>query len=102
MATAIFWTRRGKQDIETGVYGEQTDEPQSIQHLQSTGVNYIGCHPYRVPIAKLVAAQTAIQARPNGSRAEIPYAETSQGMALTAKYTAGFSCLSPKRGGGYR
>ena len=41
------------------------------------GVDYISCSPYRIPIAKLVAAQTAIQARSDGSQAEIPSAETS-------------------------
>ena len=41
------------------------------------GVDYISYSPYRIPIAKLVAAQTAIQARSGGPQTEIPSAETS-------------------------
>jgi len=63
METAIFWARRVKKDIEIGVSGEHAGEPQSIRYLHGIGVDYISCSPYRIPIAKLVAAQTAIQAR---------------------------------------
>ena len=72
METAIFWARRAKKDIEIGVCGEQAGEPQSIRYLHGIGVDYISCSPYRIPIAKLVAAQTAIQARSGSSQAEIP------------------------------
>jgi pyruvate,orthophosphate dikinase len=77
METAIFWARRGKKDIEIGACGEHAGEPRSIRYLHGIGVDYISCSPYRIPIAKLVAAQTAIQARSGGSQAEIPSAETS-------------------------
>ena len=71
METAIFWARRVKKDIEIGVCGEQAGEPRSIRYLHGIGVDYISCSPYRIPIAKLVAAQSAIQARSGGSQAEI-------------------------------
>ena len=61
METAIFWARRVKKDIEIGVCGEQAGEPRSIRYLHSTGVDYVSCSPFRIQIAKLVAAQTAIQ-----------------------------------------
>jgi len=77
METAIFWARRGKKAIEIGACGEHAGEPRSIRYLHGIGVDYISCSPYRIPIAKLVAAQTAIQARSGGSQAEIPSAETS-------------------------
>ena len=77
METAIFWARRGKKDIEIGACGEHAGEPRSIRYLHGIGVDYISCSPYRIPIAKLVAAQTAIQARSRDSQAEIPSAETS-------------------------
>jgi pyruvate,orthophosphate dikinase len=76
METAIFWARRVKKDIEIGVCGEHAGEPQSIRYLHGIGVDYISCSPYRIPIAKLVAAQTAIQARLGSSQAEIRGAET--------------------------
>jgi pyruvate, orthophosphate dikinase len=66
METAIFWARRAKQEIEIGVCGEQAGEPRSIRYLNGIGVDYISCSPYRIPIAKLIAAQSAIQARSAG------------------------------------
>ena len=68
METAIFWARRAKGEVEIGVCGEHAGEPRSIRYLHGIGVDYISCSPYRIPIAKLVAAQTAIQARSGGSQ----------------------------------
>ena len=65
METAIFWARRARKDIEIGVCGEQAGEPRSIHYLHGIGVDYISCSPFRIPIAKLVAAQAAIQERIN-------------------------------------
>jgi len=77
METAIFWARRGKKNIEIGVCGEQAGEPRSIQYLHEIGVDYISCSPYRIPIAKLAAAQAAIQAKSGVSQVEIPSTETT-------------------------
>jgi pyruvate, orthophosphate dikinase len=63
METAIFWARRIRKDIEIGVCGEQAGEPRSIRYLHGVGVDYVSCSPYRIPIAKLAAAQAAIQER---------------------------------------
>jgi pyruvate,orthophosphate dikinase len=63
METAIFWARRARKDIEIGVCGEQAGEPRSIRYLHGIGVDYVSCSPYRIPIAKLVAAQAAVQER---------------------------------------
>jgi len=60
METAIFWARRARKDIEVGVCGEQAGEPRSIQFFNAINVDYVSCSPFRVPIAKLVAAQAAI------------------------------------------
>ncbi|MBM3118242.1 MAG: hypothetical protein FJ006_01570, partial [Chloroflexi bacterium] len=56
----IFWARRARKDIEVGVCGEQAGEPRSIQFFNAINVDYVSCSPFRVPIAKLVAAQAAI------------------------------------------
>ncbi len=58
--TAIFWARRTKKDIEIGVCGEQAGEPRSIQFFNAINIDYVSCSPFRVPIAKLVAAQAAL------------------------------------------
>jgi pyruvate,orthophosphate dikinase len=60
METAIFWARREKKDVPIGVCGEQAGEPSSITFLHAINVDYVSCSPFRVPIAKLVAAKAAI------------------------------------------
>jgi pyruvate,orthophosphate dikinase len=69
METAIFWARRAKKDIEIGVCGEQAGEPRSIQYLHGIGVDYISCSPFRIPVAKLVAAKAALEAKVGASEA---------------------------------
>jgi pyruvate,orthophosphate dikinase len=63
METAIFWARREKVDLEIGVCGEHGGEPNSVRYLHTTGVSYVSCSPFRIPIARLVAAQAAIQSK---------------------------------------
>lgn len=63
METAIFWARRARKDIEIGVCGEQAGEPNSIRYLHGIGVDYVSCSPFRIPVAKLVAAQAAVRAK---------------------------------------
>ncbi len=77
METAIFWARRAKENIEIGVCGEQAGEPRSIRYLNGIGVDYVSCSPFRIPIAKLVAAQTAIRSRAESSRSEVPVSLTA-------------------------
>jgi pyruvate, orthophosphate dikinase len=68
METAIFWARREKLNLEIGVCGEHGGEPNSVRYLHGTGVNYVSCSPFRIPIAKLVAAQSVLASRPeNGA-----------------------------------
>jgi pyruvate,orthophosphate dikinase len=68
METAIFWARRAKKEIEIGVCGEQAGDPRTIRYLHSIGVDYISCSPFRIPVAKLAAAQAAIQSKLEDSR----------------------------------
>jgi pyruvate,orthophosphate dikinase len=49
-----------RPDIKLGVCGEHGGDPASIQFFQKAGLNYVSCSPYRVPIARLAAAQAAI------------------------------------------
>lgn len=50
-----------RPNIETGVCGEHGGEPSSIEFVNSIGVDYVSCSPYRVPIAILSAAQSEIK-----------------------------------------
>ncbi len=60
METAITWGRREKKALEIGVCGEHGGEPRSIMFFHSIGVDSVSCSPFRIPIAKLAAAQGAI------------------------------------------
>jgi pyruvate,orthophosphate dikinase len=51
----------GNPDIVCGVCGEHGGDPDSIHTFARTGVNYVSCSPYRVPVARLAAAQAAIE-----------------------------------------
>jgi pyruvate,orthophosphate dikinase len=56
-------TKKGRQtrpDLEVGICGEHGGEPNSVQFCYRIGMNYVSCSPYRVPIARLAAAQAAI------------------------------------------
>ena len=57
--------RETRPDIKLGICGEHGGEPSSVEFCHRVGLNYVSCSPYRVPIAKLAAAQAAIKARNN-------------------------------------
>ncbi|KXZ39697.1 pyruvate phosphate dikinase [Alkalithermobacter thermoalcaliphilus JW-YL-7 = DSM 7308] len=50
-----------REDIKLGICGEHGGEPSSIAFCHKIGLNYVSCSPYRVPIARLVAAQAALK-----------------------------------------
>jgi pyruvate,orthophosphate dikinase len=55
--------RATRPDIKLGICGEHGGEPRSIAFCEEVGLDYISCSPFRVPIARLAAAQAAIRAR---------------------------------------
>jgi pyruvate, orthophosphate dikinase len=57
---AVELGRKTKPDLEIGICGEHGGEPNSVQFCYRVGMNYVSCSPYRVPIARLAAAQAAI------------------------------------------
>jgi pyruvate,orthophosphate dikinase len=52
--------RKTRPDLEVGICGEHGGEPNSVKFCYSVGLDYVSCSPYRVPIAKLAAAQAAL------------------------------------------
>jgi pyruvate, orthophosphate dikinase len=52
--------RSVKPDLKLGICGEHGGEPRSIAFCHKIGLNYVSCSPYRVPIARLAAAQAAL------------------------------------------
>ena len=52
--------RAARPDIKLGICGEHGGDPDSIRFCHRIGLDYVSCSPYRVPIARLAAAQAAI------------------------------------------
>ena len=63
MKIGIKKGRSVKPELKMGICGEHGGEPQSIFFAYSIGLNYVSCSPYRVPIARLVAAQSTLASR---------------------------------------
>ncbi|HEV7846116.1 MAG TPA: pyruvate, phosphate dikinase [Thermoleophilaceae bacterium] len=58
------WTgREAKPDLKLGICGEHGGDPESIAFFHMAGLDYVSCSPYRVPIARVAAAQAAIESR---------------------------------------
>ncbi|HJS46915.1 MAG TPA: pyruvate, phosphate dikinase [Gemmatimonadales bacterium] len=55
--------RRTRQDLKIGICGEHGGEPASVAFCDRLGMNYVSCSPFRVPIARLAAAQSALGSR---------------------------------------
>ena len=57
-------TRKGRStrsDIKLGICGEHGGDPSSVEFCHKLGLNYVSCSPFRVPIARLAAAQAAVK-----------------------------------------
>ena len=52
--------RKTRSDLELGICGEHGGDPKSIEFCHKVGLNYVSCSPFRVPVARLAAAQAAI------------------------------------------
>ena len=65
--------RAGRKDIKIGICGEHGGESESVKFCHRADMNYVSCSPYRVPIARLAAAQSALtekSIKANGSRSK--------------------------------
>lgn len=60
MRMAITKSRKVKKDLKMGICGEQVD-PKSVEFCHKVGLTYVSCSPYRIPIARLAAAQAALK-----------------------------------------
>jgi pyruvate, orthophosphate dikinase len=61
METAVEKGRKTRPDIKIGICGEHGGEPSSVEFCNTLGFNYVSCSPFRVPIARLAAAQAVIK-----------------------------------------
>src|SRR5512143_4018600 len=58
---AVQLGRQTRSDLKIGICGEHGGEPSSVMFCHRVGLNYVSCSPYRVPIARLAAAQVALE-----------------------------------------
>jgi pyruvate,orthophosphate dikinase len=61
MRTAVDLGRKTRPNIELGICGEHGGDPKSVEFCHRLGLNYVSCSPFRVPIARLAAAQAVVQ-----------------------------------------
>jgi pyruvate,orthophosphate dikinase len=61
MRIAVERGRETKPDIHLGICGEHGGEPSSVEFCHRIGLDYVSCSPYRVPLARLAAAQAVLK-----------------------------------------
>ncbi|TAL22639.1 MAG: pyruvate, phosphate dikinase [Nitrospirae bacterium] len=66
MKIAIEKGRKVKKDLKMGICGEHGGDPRSVEFCHQIGLNYVSCSPYRVPLARLAAAQAALKEKMGG------------------------------------
>ena len=64
--------KKAKPGLEAGICGEHGGDPRSIEFFHAAGLDYVSCSPYRVPVARLAAAQAALKSKKSEGRAEGP------------------------------
>jgi pyruvate,orthophosphate dikinase len=63
VSTAVKLGRAARPNIKLGVCGEHGGDPSSVEFFHKVGLNYVSCSPFRVPIARLAAAQAAVKGK---------------------------------------
>jgi pyruvate,orthophosphate dikinase len=61
--TAVELGRKSRPGIKLGICGEHGGDPSSIHFFEQVGLDYVSCSPYRVPVARLAAAQAALSVK---------------------------------------
>ena len=60
---AVEKGKAARPGIKLGICGEHGGEPSSVEFCHNVGLNYVSCSPFRVPIARLAAAQAALKSK---------------------------------------
>jgi pyruvate,orthophosphate dikinase len=61
MKIAVEKGRATRPDIKLGICGEHGGDPESVKFCHRLGLTYVSCSPFRVPVARLAAAQAALE-----------------------------------------
>jgi pyruvate, orthophosphate dikinase len=84
ITTAISKGRSIRPDIKLGICGEHGGDPDSVKFCHEAGLTYVSCSPFRVPVARLAAAQAAIEEKRAAAKAA-PAAKSVRGVSAPAK-----------------
>lgn len=72
MKIAYYQGRQTSSSIKLGICGQHGGDPDSIKFCHEVGLTYVSCSPYRVPVARLAAAQAAIEEKLAGFQPAVP------------------------------
>jgi len=61
MQTAVELGQKTRADVKLGICGEHGGDPESVKFCHTLGLTYVSCSPFRVPVARLAAAQAALK-----------------------------------------
>jgi len=72
MQIAALKGRTTRPGIKLGICGEHGGDPDSVKFCHKLGLNYVSCSPFRVPVARLAAAQAAIEEKRAAAKGSKP------------------------------
>ena len=96
MQMAVELGRSVRPDLEIGICGEHGGDPRSVEFCHKAGLNYVSCSPFRVPVARLAAAQAAVEEAGWRPMPAAPRDEFRQERVATAKPAAEETAASPQ------
>ncbi len=82
---AVAKGRSTRRDLKVGICGEHGGDPKSVKFCARAGLDYVSCSPYRVPVARLAAAQAALEAGGGSKRAKPAKPVSRRGARATTK-----------------
>jgi len=88
VSSAIEDGRASRPKLKIGICGEHGGDPQSVRFCHQVGMDYVSCSPYRVPIARLAAAQAVIEQESQKAARRVPARATKKPVRTKAKKTA--------------
>jgi pyruvate,orthophosphate dikinase len=89
MRMAIGEGRITRPDLKLGICGEHGGDPQSVEFCHELGLNYVSCSPYRIPLARLAAAQAALKMPALNGKKSVPRAATGARAARARRRPRG-------------
>ena len=99
MRLAMREGRATRPDIKLGICGEHGGEPSSVEFCHQLGLDYVSCSPYRVPIARLAAAQAELNAEGERPSAKLKTKAVKAAQPRTRRVSAAASPLKSKARG---